>query len=202
MDREQQRLRPYLVRYRPPLASVSSSSFSSRPTPSFSPGRGRGRIDKQGGWQGCNVHDSICRNKIKTALSLSLSLRFFLLPSTFHLPSQIVEYIGEFITNASYLLSLYRSREEKKKRVQHLFRFGKLNNRADSIFAREVEEGRGIGRSTLSPFSTRPLSLSLFLSPSLVPGLPLKKEGWLADNELMYDPVTSPTRQPPSPALE
>lgn len=136
-------------------------------------------------------------------LSLFLSLRFFLLPSTFHLPSQIVEYIGEFITNASYLLSLYRSREEKKKRVQHLFRFGKLNNRADSIFAREVEEGRG-DRSvhSFSIFHSPTLSLSLFLSPSLVPGLPLKKEGWLADNELMYDPVTSPTRQPPSPALE
>lgn len=167
MDREQQRLRPYLVRYRPPLASVSSSSFSSRPTPSFSPGRGRGRIDKQGGWQGCNVHDSICRNKIKTALSLSLFLRFFLLPSTFHLPSQIVEYIGEFITNASYLLSLYRSREEKKKRVQHLFRFGKLNNRADSIFAREVEEGRG-DRSvhSFSIFHSPTLSLSFSLSVS------------------------------------
>lgn len=83
VDREQQRLRPYLVRYRPPLASVSSSSFSSRPTPSFSPERGRGRIDKQGGWQGCNVHDSICRNKIKTALSLSLSP---ILPSPLYLP--------------------------------------------------------------------------------------------------------------------
>lgn len=76
VDREQQRLRPYLVRYRPPLASVSSSSFSSRPTLSFLfswPG-GRGRIDKQGGWQGCNVHDSIRRNKIKTTLSLFLPL--------------------------------------------------------------------------------------------------------------------------------
>lgn len=98
-------------------------------------------------------------------LSLFLSLRFFFLPSTFHLPSQIVEYIGEFITNASYLLSLYRSREEKKKRVQHLFRFGKLNNRADSIFAREVEEGRG-DRSvhSFSIFHSPTLSLSLFFS--------------------------------------
>lgn len=65
------------------------------------------------------------------------------------------------------------------------------------LLEEEVEGGIGrLPRSTLSPFSTLSPSLSL----SVVPGLPLKKEGWLADNELMYDPVTSPTRQPPSPS--
>lgn len=179
MDREQQRLRPYLVRYRPPLASVSSSSFSSRPTLPFPRSEGGGGLTSRA--DGRDATSTIRSAAIKLKpLSLSFSLRFFLLPSTFHLPSQIVEYIGEFITNASYLLSPYRSREEKKKRVQHLFRFGKLNNRADSIFAREVEEGRGIGRSTLSPFSTRPLSLSLSFSLSVSRSRPPFEEGRVA----------------------
>lgn len=81
--------------------------------------RGRRGIDKHGGRQGCNVHDSICRNKIKTALSLFLSLSPLLLPpsppSIFHLQVvEHIEYVEIFIANI--LLKPRIDFEAKKKR--------------------------------------------------------------------------------------
>lgn len=100
------------VRYRPPLASVPSSSFSSRPIPPFLfPLLPRGRrIDKH---RDATVHDSICRNKIKTAPSNSSSSFFLSLYFSSYIYKLSRANRGKFITN---ILFKCFEREKKRKR--------------------------------------------------------------------------------------